>query len=114
MKAQEWKDKTRKKFELKSGLEVVIRRLSPFALAKIGAIPGLESNEDVTPEFAEELLKLALISPTIGEGPDDISLLDLSGEDTNEIMEAIIGKLTGGEKDGVPLDSTASAGTPQS
>ena len=116
MNTTEWKDRTRKSFTLKSGLDVTVRRLSPFALSEAGGMPGLETiPSGQQSEITKSILKQGLLSPKIGEGPEDVSLYDLSVEDVNEIVEAIVGTIPGGaDQSGIPLDSMASAGAPQS
>lgn len=107
MKASEWKEKNRKTVTLKSGLVVTVRRLSPFALMSLGGIVGMEiippeKQGDVT----KAILKSALVSPKIGDGPDEIACEDLDVTDLNELMEAITGAPT--REEGVlPLAPTA-------
>jgi hypothetical protein len=91
MDVREWKEKTRKSFTLKSGLDVCVRRLSPFALAKLGPIPKLE---DIPPDrnldVAEAIVRAGLLSPKVGDGEGDLAMLDLTLDEINEITEAIL------------------------
>jgi hypothetical protein len=109
MNAQEWKGKTRKTLTLKSGLEVTVRRMSPWAISEHGQIPGLDVVEerDQT-KVARAILLGGIVSPKFGDGPDEISLLDLDSEDTSTLIDAIIGVQK--QEGGLPLGDTASPG----
>lgn len=109
MNLQEWKAKKKKDFTLSSGLTVTIRRLSPFALMEIGQIPYLEAvGPERWGENAKGIIMAGLIAPKIGEGDDEIRLSDLSYDETNELVEAIIDAPKKREEgtEGVPLETT--------
>jgi len=107
MNAKDWKFKNSKEITLKSGLEVRVRRLSPFALAKIGPIPKLEDiPAERNLEVAEAIIKAGIISPRWGTGEDEISAIDLTLEEVNEITEAIMDITR--RPDTLPLESASS------
>ena len=115
MNVQEWKAATRKTVELKSGLIVTVRRMSPFAINEKGGLPGIENIPPGSEwDLTAQILRAAIIDPPVGHGPDQIDLLDLDSEDTGALMNAVIGKTEGGERGGIPLAHTDSNGTPPS
>lgn len=115
MNLQEWKEATRKKVALKSGLVITVRRMSPFAINERGGLPGIENIPGAKQsDMTSDILRAAIIDPKVGTGPDELDLLDLDSEDMNTIMEALIGKQEGGDRGGIPLAPTDSNATPQS
>lgn len=115
MNVSEWKQATRKTVTLKSGLDVVVRRLSPFAINEKGGIPGVDNiPQSAQTDMTAQILRAAIISPKIGDGPDEIDLLDFNTEDTTTLIDAIVGKTEVTEKNGVPLAPTVSNEPPQS
>jgi hypothetical protein len=107
MNVSEWKDRYRKTFTLKSGLEVTVRRMTPFALRDLGGAPGLQIiPEDRQLEVTEAIIRAALLSPEVGPGDNQITLKDLSMDDVNELMDAIT-NLSNPKEGEVPLASTA-------
>lgn len=105
MNVREWKERNTKTFSLTSGLEVTIRRLPGFAFGESGPLPQLEEvpNADQL-KFAKTVVQKALLKPTIGEGEDQISIFDLTMEDINEILDAVM-KISGRVEDS-PLAQT--------
>ena len=102
MNLQEWKKSKKRDITLKSGLEVQVRQLSPFALAELGPIPQLEDvSQDNQISSARRIVQAGLVLPKIGEGEEELSLADLSMEDINEIVEAVVD--IGKRPDDLPL-----------
>lgn len=102
MNIQEWKDSRRKTIELKSGLKVRVRHLSPFAIAELGPIPKLEDTSQENQLLsARRIVEAGMIEPKIGKGDEDLDLADLSMDDINEIVDAVVG--IGKRPDEVPL-----------
>lgn len=92
MDLKTWKEKKRKTFQLKTGLDVTVRELSPFALAELGPIPRLEdASEDNQLLAAKRICQAGVISPKLGTGDNELDLADLSMEDINEIVDAVAG-----------------------
>jgi len=112
MELKEWKEKKRKKITLKSGLEVQVRQLSPYKLAELGPIPQLEDvSQENQIKSAVRIVQAGVISPVIGEEEDQLSLVDLSMEDINEIVEAVVG--IGKRPEDLPLvEGSSEAQTP--
>ncbi len=116
MNAREWKEQNYKRFTLKTGLDVVVKPLSPFRLMELGPIPKIEAtDEEGYAQALKRIVQAGLVSPKLGDGEDEISLTDLTIEDANEITEAVmsITKRTDTEE-GPPLADTASSAGPQS
>lgn len=108
MNVREWKERHTKTFTLTSGLEVTIRRLPGFAFGDSGPLPQLEEvpTEDQL-RFAKTVVQKALLKPEVGDGVDQISLYDLTMEDINEIIEAVM-KISGRPEDS-PLAQTVTS-----
>lgn len=108
MNVKEWKERNTKTFTLTSGLEVTIRRLPGFAFGESGPLPQLEEVPTADQmKFAKTVVSKALLKPTIGEGEDQVSIYDLTMEDINEIIEAVM-KLSGRPEDS-PLAPTVTS-----
>jgi hypothetical protein len=114
MDLRSWKEGRKKTVTLKSGLEVLVRQLSPIRLGELGPIPYLEQ---ATPESqiltAKAIILAGVISPKIGDGDDELSIYDLAISDINELVETI--STLGSRPESLPLaEGGSSTETPPS
>jgi len=116
MNVKEWKERNKKTFELKSGLEVTIRRLPGFAFGDSGPLPVLEDVPTADSlKFARTIVTKCLLVPQIGDGEGQVSIFDLTIEDINEIIDGVM-KISGRPEDSplAPTDTSQTETLPSS